>query len=73
MGARNLAAGIATGVLMYRGERRAAGIMFCTASIIGPVDAWACWSAAGKMTSEAWGHVIANALSTAAGLWMAMG
>ena len=72
MGVRSLAIGVAAGTLMYRGQRKAAGVVMCTAALIGPVDVWACWSSAGKMTSEAWGHVIGDGIFAVAGLWLAM-
>lgn len=72
MGARSFALGAAAGILTYRGQRRAAGIVLSTAGIVGPVDVWACWSAAGAMTKEAWGHVFGDGLFAVAGLWLAI-
>lgn len=72
MGVRSLALGIAAGTLMLRGDRKAAGVVLSTAALIGPVDVWACWSAAGRMSSEAWGHVFGDGLFAVTGLWLAM-
>jgi len=72
MGARSLALGMAAGTLMFRGERKAAGVVLSTSALIGPVDVWACWNVAGRMSSEAWGHVLGDGLFAVAGLWLAM-
>lgn len=71
MGARGLALGIAAGSLMFRGDRKAAGVVLSTAALVGPVDAWMCWSAAGEMSSEAWGHLLGDGFFAVAGLWLA--
>lgn len=73
MGARNIALGIAAGTLMFNEGRVPAGVVLSTAALVGPVDVWACWNSAGKMSSEAWGHVFGDGMFAAAGLWLAMG
>lgn len=72
MGVRSLALGIAAGTLMFRGDRKAAGVVLSTAVLIGPVDVWACWSAACAISSEAWSHVLGDGFFAVAGLWLAM-
>ena len=72
MGVRSFAFGVAVGALMYRGERKAAGVVMSTAALVGSVDAWAVSSAAGRWTRDAWGHVVGDGAFALGGLWLAM-
>ncbi|KAI9815529.1 MAG: hypothetical protein M1827_002663 [Pycnora praestabilis] len=70
LGARELALGLAIGTFMFRGEKRAAGVVLCTALVAGLLDAWFISRHAGRMTGAAWSHVVGNGLAAAAGAWL---
>ena len=72
MGVRSFAFGIAVGALIYRGERKAAGVVMSTAALVGSVDAWAVRNAAGRWTQDAWGHIVGDGAFALGGLWLAM-
>ncbi|KAI9842684.1 MAG: hypothetical protein M1837_006969 [Sclerophora amabilis] len=70
VGGRNLALGLGAATMTFRGERAAAGVLMCTAVVIGVVDTWISRRRAGRMNSSAWSHVIGSGLVAAAGGWL---
>ena len=69
MGARELSLGLITGMLMYKGEQKNAGMVTLIALVIPAMDAWAAWRFNGRL-KEAWSHVFGAGVVGAAGLWL---
>ena len=64
MGASDLSLGVTTGMFMFKGDQRNAGLVRLIASITLAMDAWSVWTYNGRL-KEAWWHIIG-----ALGLWL---
>ena len=68
--ARTIGLGLATGALLYQGQKRAAGTVLPTAFVVGSLDTWITYRYAGQWTAAVLSHVWGDALPGAVGLWL---
>ena len=69
MGARDLSLGVTTGMFMFKGDQRNAGLVTLIASIAPAMDAWSVWIYNGRL-NEAWPHIIGASVVGSLGLWL---
>ena len=69
MGARDLSLGVITGMFMFKGDQRNAGLAMVIASLAPAMDAWSVWTCNGRL-KEAWSHIIGGSVVGALGLWL---
>lgn len=69
MGARDLSLGVTTGMFMFKGDQRNAGLVTLIASIVPAMDAWSVWTYNGRL-KEAWPHIIGASVVGSLGLWL---
>lgn len=69
MGARDLSLGLTTGMFMYKGDPKNAGLVILISLVVPAMDAWAVWSYQGRL-KEAWPHIIGGSIIGAVGTWL---
>ena len=69
MGARDLSLGLTSGVLLFQGAQKTAGLVLFVGLLAPAMDAWAAWSYNGRM-KEAWSHAFGACTAGALGLWL---
>ena len=69
MGARDLSLGVTTGMFMFKGDQRNAGLVTLIACIAPAMDAWSVWTYNGRL-KEAWQHIIGASVVGSLGWWL---